>query len=178
MGDDFWRTSDAGQSARAYYRPVVSLALAAQYQLFGRTSAGYHIVALLLHSACVLLVFDWLRRRLARTRSEALDSNAPTLITPAFIGAALFAIHPSRLQPVAWISGSTELWAALFALLGLWCFDVARGTRRWMWTSLLLSLSLLSKENALLLPLLLAADSLLSGDKESRPAVLPMRCTW
>ena len=51
---------DAGGT---YYRPVVSTATFIQYQLFGEAPFGYHLVSLLLHIGCVLLLFDWLLRR-------------------------------------------------------------------------------------------------------------------
>ena len=53
-----------GTGAGAYWRPVVTLALWTQVQVFGDVPSGYHLVNLLLHGGITLLVFGWLRRRI------------------------------------------------------------------------------------------------------------------
>lgn len=132
-----------GSGMAAYWRPVVTGALWLQVQLFGADPFGYHLVNLALHGAVVCLVFGWLLRRTA------------VGAWPAFFGAALFAIHPSRPESVAWIAGSTDLWMALFVLLALRSWDLRKGMRGAIVSGVFLSLALWSKETAIVvLPLM------------------------
>jgi tetratricopeptide (TPR) repeat protein len=133
------------------YRPVVSLAYLLEYRLWGRTPLGFHLVNLLLHAACVMLVFRWLLRRL----EDAFD--AP--VVPALLGALVFALHPSRVESVAWISGCTDLWMMLFILLGLECWDRFRGAWSLLGASAAFSVALLCKEVAIGVPLLLLIET-------------------
>src|SRR5262245_10776209 len=64
----------------------------------------FHLTNILLHAANVLLVY-WILRKLIRST------------WPAFVGAAIFAIHPLQVEPVAWVSGFRDLIGATFALL-------------------------------------------------------------
>lgn len=154
---DFWHVSSQAQARGAglvqrYYRPVVTVAYALQYRAFGDRPLGFHLVSVALHAACSLLVFGWLRRRLGAS---------PRAILPALLGAAMFALHPSRPESVAWISGSTDLWMTLWVLLGLraWDRDPTPGTAAR--TALCFVLAACSKEVAVVAPALLAVDLLL-----------------
>jgi hypothetical protein len=140
-----------------YYRPVVSFAYAAQYKLAGPQPIVYHTTNVLLHAACVALAFGWLRRRLGGTPSAAAGAT---------LGAALFALHPTRVENVAWISGCTDLWMALFLLGALHVWDVVAGRARAPATLALLALAFLSKEAAVVVPALLALDLWLLGRSE------------
>jgi len=161
---DFWHTPErlesGGSLARRYYRPVITLAYALQFRAFGEAPAGYHLVNLALHLTCTGLVLAWLRRRI-----PAPDHPAGPVAW--VLGAAVFAVHPSRPETVAWISGSTDLWFALFALLGFWAWD----RRRDLWGAALAAgcffLAALCKETAVVLPLLLAVDRVLLRDRAS-----------
>ncbi|MBI5486123.1 MAG: hypothetical protein HY905_02190 [Deltaproteobacteria bacterium] len=168
LTSDLWHGStggDLGGTLNRYYRPVVTLAYALEFRAFGEDPVGYHVVGLALHLAAVLLAFSWMWRRLARWGDAGLLGAA--------LGAALFALHPSRPESVSWISGSTDLWMAFFALLGLAAWDRLRGAARIALTSLAFLLAIASKEAALPLPLLLAADAwLLPGGASERRARL------
>ncbi|MFO0608441.1 MAG: hypothetical protein U0324_35070 [Polyangiales bacterium] len=161
---DFWHVPSsqetAGAFSRRYYRPVVTLAYALQYRAFGGRPLGFHLVSLGLHLACVALAHGWLRRRLARVGGATpADERARSLA--ALLGAAVFALHPSRPESVAWISGSTDLWMALFALLGLHAFDTIAGARGAALAAACFALATLSKEAAVVLPVLLLVDHVL-----------------
>ena len=150
---DFWhvpaRLEAGGGFLRRYYRPVVTLAYALQFKLFGESPPGFHAVSLALHAACSLLVFGLVRRRLGDTTRAIL---------PALLGAALFALHPSRPESVSWISGSTDLWMTLWVLLALRAWDRGSAPRDLGRAALFLSLAVLSKETAIVAPALLAVD--------------------
>ena len=135
------------------YRPVVTGAFIIQGQLFGMQPYGFHVVSLLLHLACVLLVWQWLQERLPGESSWPKDAAVT-------FGAGIFALHPSRGESVAWVSGSTDLWMTLFVLFGLLVWN-RRNERPWMapLSGLLFGLAFLSKETAILVPALVALDA-------------------
>lgn len=150
---DFWhvpaRLEAGGGFLRRYYRPVVTLAYALQFKLFGERPPGFHAVSLALHAACSVLVFGLVRRRLGDTARAIL---------PALLGAALFALHPSRPESVSWISGSTDLWMTLWVLLAFRAWDRSARPRDLGRAALFLALATLSKETAIVAPALLAID--------------------
>lgn len=161
-----WFTRDWGIGAN-FYRPLVRLGYYFQYQFFGGSAVGWHLTSVTLHAFNSMLVY-WLAYLLSRR-------NAVGVVAGVF-----FATLPIHSEPVAWISGQTDLWATFFCLASVGCFIQMhlsqRRTRRWLkrwlkpWLPLqVLSifffvLALLSKESALTLPLvLLAYDFVVSG---------------
>jgi hypothetical protein len=107
----------------------------------GLTAWPYHLLSLVAHLACVLLLHRQLARRL----------SAPA----ALLGATFFAVHPSLFAALHWISTIGDLLALAFGLLALEATDRAD---RWRWLALpLFALSLLSKESLVLLPLVVMA---------------------
>lgn len=151
-----WDVSSRGGVGRlAYlnlYRPVVSLAYASQFQLFGEDPFGYHLLSLVLHVACVLCALAWLRQRLASTSSAAWIAAA--------VGVVPFALHPSRPETVTWVSGCTDLWMTFWALLGVLALAQERTLVRVAGAGAL-ALAVLSKEAAVVVPVLLVADAVL-----------------
>ncbi len=132
-----------------YWRPFIKLALLLQFRAFGANASGYHAVSLIVHVATVLLAFVWLRRRVMA-------------LWPAALGAALFALHPARVESVSWVSGSTDLWMAFWVVLGLVVWE--RGTRAAaIATSIAFGIAVLAKETALVVPVCLAVDAWASG---------------
>jgi tetratricopeptide (TPR) repeat protein len=169
---DFWHNPQSletggGLSGR-YYRPVITLAYALQFRVFGEHPAGYHVVNLALHLGCVVLAFGWLRRRLD-PRGDEGDHRLAALAW--VMGAALFAVHPSRPESVAWISGSTDLWLGLFALLGLRAWDTHPRLGGAVLAGLCFFFATLSKETAVVLPALLLVDIVLLRPPETRLGV-------
>ncbi len=94
------------------YYPVRLLSFAVDHHFWGLDPTGYHLTNVLLHAANVLLVF-WLLLRLMAARSGIWQ------VVAAAVAAAIFAIHPVVVEPVAWIPGREELLMTLFALLCL-----------------------------------------------------------
>jgi hypothetical protein len=110
---------DAGNAF--YYRPLLKLMHALEFQAFGLDPLGYHAINWLLHACNVLLALTWLRRRLAGSTS-ALE-GVPAADSLLALGVALavipFALHPSRVLAVTWVSGGGDLLAGLFVLICL-----------------------------------------------------------
>lgn len=143
------------------YRPLSLALLTVERRAFGTRPAPYRLVNLVLHALCSMLVLLLLGR--------LLPSGA------AFAGALLFAAHPIHAEAVATIYGQQDLLAALFFLAAaLVSLKSGAHGASGAWTAVagaLYLLSLLSKEQGVLLPALLPVLRLVqSGSGPSRLA--------
>jgi tetratricopeptide (TPR) repeat protein len=78
-------------------------------QLYGLNPKGHHATSVLLHAANTVLLFLLLQRMTgARWRS--------------FLVAALFGVHPLRVESVAWASERKDVLSAFFWLLTTWAY--------------------------------------------------------
>ena len=89
-------------SGHIYWQPLTWLSHMANWELFGPAAAGHHAVSLAYHIANTVLVFLLLERTTRASWRSALV-------------AALFGIHPLRIESVAWAAElkdvlSTFLW--------------------------------------------------------------------
>jgi len=148
VSSSFWSGSSLtiNEFYAAVYRPVVSAAYLVEMQIFGASPIGFHVVNIVLHVACTVLCIRWIAQRIP---------SAPPLAV--FFGGMLFAVHPSRVETVGWISGCVDLWMVFWILLGLRAWE----SRRSVLAGVLFALALLSKEVAVVVPLLLLTDHFL-----------------
>lgn len=131
----FW--SNVLQSARSFYRPLVTLSYAWDHRLWHNWAGGYHLTNLLLHLACTLLV-------------AALCLRAGASRPVACLLATAFAVFPRLTESVAWISGRTDPAAAIGALGALLLYKPGRGSwGRKVLAGFSLLAGLLCKETAL-----------------------------
>ena len=91
------------------FRPLTTASLAGNYMLFRERTLGWHLTNLVAHILCVALVFLVMEGLLGST---AL----------AFLTALFFGIHPSRVEPVVYISARSEIFAGFFYLLAFYLF--------------------------------------------------------
>src|SRR5712692_712229 len=130
-----------------YYRPAMMVGYLLCYKIFGPVAYGFHLASLILHCAVVAVLF---RVTLRMTADRFLG----------FVAAALFALHPVHTEPVAWISSVTELEVTFFCLVTFWLFlEIPRpggGSSEFVKLGMAACYvpALLSKEQALVLPLL------------------------
>ncbi len=148
-----------------HYIPLSWLTLAVDYELSGMDPRGYHRTNLLLHLANALLfgAFAWrLFGVRSRTAGEGALPDGPRALA-AFATAAMFAVHPLRVESVAWITERRDLLCGLFVLLVLHAYlraAEATGRRRALALSgawIAFAAALLSKGIALALPVALLA---------------------
>lgn len=90
-----------------HYHPVTWLSHMTDVELFGLNPAGHHLTSVFLHVVNILLLFLILRRMTG------------ALWQSAFV-AALFAIHPLHVEPVAWVAGRKDVLCAFFWMLAIW----------------------------------------------------------
>lgn len=131
--------------APSYWHPVTWLSHLADVEIYGLDPGGHHVTNVLLHAANTLLLFGLLRRLTGRTGRSA------------FV-AALFAIHPLRVESVAWVSERKDVLSALFWMLTLrayvWYVREPRA-RRYVVVLLLFVLGLMAKPMIVTLPIVL-----------------------
>jgi len=145
---DGWTPPFLSHFTLHYFRPVFVFSLLLDHALWGFNAWGYHLTNILLHLMVAGSLFGVLREWL------------PSQDTLALSGAAFYGLMPYHGMSVAWISGRTEILAALGMMVSLWTF--LRFSRSHRITPYVLSLTaglfgLLSKETAVVLPLLLTA---------------------
>lgn len=132
-----WMFTDFEQAIR--YKPLSWLAWALVHEVFGLNPFGYHLANVLLHCVNTVLVFLLILRLLqlsagssrreeasngvrnaergTRNGGQSLLTSAATGGVCAAVGALLWAVHPLRVEPVAWVTGLPYGLALLFALV-------------------------------------------------------------
>jgi protein O-mannosyl-transferase len=138
----FW-LSPAQNPHETHYWPLVYSTFWLEYRLWGREPWGYHLDNVLLHAACVLLLWAVLRR---------LE------VPGAWPAAALFAVHPVHVESVAWIAERKDVLSGALYLGALRAYLESRGSsgRSGGWYALafgLFVLALLSKSIVVTFPL-------------------------
>lgn len=88
------------------WHPLTSISHMIDCQLFGLNAGAHHLVNVGLHTVTALLLFTFLWQS-----TNALWASA--------ISAAIFAIHPLRVESVAWISERKDVLSGLFFMLTL-----------------------------------------------------------
>lgn len=96
-----------------HYIPLTWLSLAIDYVLWGMNPVGYHLSNVVLHAAGVVL-FYFVALRLLR-KATALSGTALTLA--AATAALFFAIHPLRVESVAWVTERRDVLSGVFLFL-------------------------------------------------------------
>jgi protein O-mannosyl-transferase len=130
-----------------YYRPVFIVYLMAGWSVFKDSAAPWHLANIVMHLLAVLFVFKILERVTGDLRLTS-------------IATLLFAVHPLRSESVAWISGSTDLFLALFLLPSFFYYMRYRDDGRLanlLYSLLLFLLATFSKEPAVALPIFIGA---------------------
>ncbi|MDP2701739.1 MAG: hypothetical protein Q8P98_06695 [Candidatus Rokubacteria bacterium] len=142
-----------------HWVPLSWLSLGVNYALGGLDPWGYHLGNLLLHAANAVVFYVIAQRLLAAARGAAPPPAA--LIGGATFAALLFAVHPLRVESVAWITERRDLLSGLFFLLAVWAYlravwDAPAPRPGWRVLSLVaFAAALLSKASTLMLPAVL-----------------------
>src|SRR5438445_271937 len=138
-----------------HYQPLSWVTLGLDYTLWGMNPTGYHLTSLLLHAVNAVLFYYVV---VALLRRAAVSASAGA----AAAGALFFAIHPLRVESVAWASERRDVLSGLFylatvlAYLRMAAAEPSGGARRWYLVSLAcFVLSLLSKAWGMTLPIVL-----------------------
>ncbi len=117
------------------FKPVHWFLMRALYDFDGMNPAVWHIASLVLHALAAVLLFLVLAK-VFRLCLLTVDTAANARM--AWVGAAIWAIHPLRVEPVAWITGSTYPLAAVFLLFSFLAYLNAHSvvSRKLVWLAL------------------------------------------
>src|ERR1700685_3093608 len=99
--------SDIWTTPAARYFPLVLTTFWMEHSAWGLDPLPYHVVNVLLHAACALVLW----RVLGGLR-----------VRGALLGAALWALHPVQVESVAWITELKNTQSCLFYLLAILFF--------------------------------------------------------
>jgi tetratricopeptide (TPR) repeat protein len=145
------------------WQPITVISHMLDCQLYGLQPWGHHLTNVLLHAAAVILLL------------LALWQLTENLWASAFV-ATLFAIHPLRVEPVAWVSGRGDVLSGVFFMLTLLTYvRYARSHRfflgRYAMVLVLFALGLMCKPTLVTVPfVLLLLDYWPLGRVTGRPA--------
>lgn len=141
-----------------HWIPVTWLTFGLDYVLWGMDPAGYHLTNVLLHAVTTAL-FCEVARRLIVAAAPALAGGPATAGGAA--AALFFALHPLRVESVAWVTERRDVLAGallLAAVLAHLSAIAARGRARLAWRAASLgayALALGAKSIVIALPALL-----------------------
>lgn len=125
------------------WHPVTGMSHLLDVSLFGPEAGGPHVVNALLHALNAILLFLLLRSATGSDWASAL-------------AAGLFAVHPLRVESVAWISERKDVLSMSFGLASIWSYVVYTregGRGRYALTAGLLALGLMAKPMLVTLPI-------------------------
>src|SRR5713226_6535756 len=142
-----------------HYIPLTWMTLGLDYLLWGMNPVGYHLTSLLLHAANAV-VFFFVVHRILTLALPSPSERGHALAVAAGFAALVFAIHPLRVESVAWVTERRDVLSGLFYLVTILmylraCEQGARG-RGWYWLSVAVFVcALLSKSMVVNLPVVL-----------------------
>ncbi|MBN1471417.1 MAG: tetratricopeptide repeat protein, partial [Syntrophaceae bacterium] len=92
-----------------YWHPVTWLSHMVDWRLWGTNPSGHHVVSLFLHISAVILLFLFLYKTTNHIWSSAF-------------AAAFFALHPLRVESVAWASERKDVLSMLFGIASIYAY--------------------------------------------------------
>lgn len=145
-----------------YYRPMFLFLFRVCYAAFGDKEMWWHAVTLALHLLVTWLVYVLVKKMTGQ-------------FTTAWLSALIFGVHPMHHEVVAWVSATTESLFAVMFLVAFVAYLKSREGSKAIWTTvscIFYILALLSKETAIILPVLAFAydwiQSAPEGDATNR----------
>lgn len=141
-----------------HWQPLAWLTLAVDHALWGMASHGYHLTNLLWHALAAVLAMAVFAALLRAAEPPPVDPRRVTLA--AALAAAAWALHPLRVESVAWVTERRDLVSTVFWLAAVLAYLRAHapGRRRGPWlaaAAVATALSLLGKAWAITLPVVL-----------------------
>ena len=148
------------------WHPLTLLSHMLDWSLFGANASGHHLINLLLHIGSVLFLFFF------------FEKATKNLWSSAFV-AALFALHPLRVESVAWAAERKDVLSMFIGLASMYayaCYVESSKLSRYFLCFLLFAFSLMAKPMLVVFPfvlLLLDYWPLHRFQKELKPHQMP-----
>ena len=142
-----------------HYQPLTWLSFAIDSLVWGVEPVGFHVTNLLFHLVTAVGFFFVARRLLAAALPRPCETSR---LVAALVAALLFAVHPLRVESVAWATERRDVLSGAWLMLTLVCYLRATDPHRGSGRRLMLTLSVLcyvasvlSKASAVTLPVVL-----------------------
>lgn len=139
-----------------YWRPLFTISLISDYDLWGMSASGFHLTNIILHSVSTVLLYFLI---LLLCREFKVENGRST----ALVSSLLFALFPLHVESVTFISARADIMACIL-LIGCMSFYVL-SYRRLLFllpAAFLLYLSFFTKEVAYSFPLVIFGFDLIS----------------
>jgi tetratricopeptide (TPR) repeat protein len=163
---EIWSTSPAVIS------PLIFTTFWVEHAIWGLEPLPYHVMTVLLHGVCAILLWQVLRS---------------LRVQGAWLGAALWALHPVEVESVAWISEMKNTESGFFFLLSILFFlrwlrakeldGRAEGEWNYVLTLFFAAMGMASKSSTVILPVVLCLCAWWMEGRwhwRNLPRVLPM----
>jgi tetratricopeptide (TPR) repeat protein len=145
----------------ANWHPLTTISHMLDCQIYGLQPWGHHVTNVLLHALAAILLFLALSQLMTAGRQRSAINyqlSTSSSVWPCAFVAALFAVHPLRVESVAWVSELKDVLSGVFFMLTLLAYS--RYARSGRWTSyiavvFLFTLGLLCKPTLVTLPFVL-----------------------
>jgi protein O-mannosyl-transferase len=127
------------------WHPLTLLSHMLDWSLFGANASGHHLVSLFFHIGAIVFLFLFLNK-------------TTNTIWPAAFAAAFFALHPLRVESVAWASERKDVLSMFFGIACLYAYVFyaeAPKISRYLACLILFVMSLMSKPMMVTLPFVL-----------------------
>ena len=142
------------------YRPLTWMTYGLDYLLWGMAPFGYHLTSLFLHAASAVVFYFVALRLLSLALPAAFSREEIAPRASAGLAALVFAVHPLRVEAVAWASARNDVLSGFLLLWTVLCYlrAVAPAQRHpirrgWMISALgIYGLSLFAKGTGVVLP--------------------------
>lgn len=153
-----------------FYRPIQELSYMVDHFLWGRAPAGFHLTNILLHALCACFLY-------------ALSLRIMKDPVAAFMTAALFGVHPVNTEAVTYVAGRADSLYLLFFLISFVLFlratetpgkDNRIGYVPYALSVFSYSLSIMSKEIGIILPVFLVLYIFVISDRHKRARLYPL----
>ena len=129
----------------SYWHPLTWLSLMLDWQLFGSNASGHHLVSLLWHIGSVILLFLFFNK-------------ATGALWPSAFAAAFFALHPLRVESVAWAGERKDVLSVFFGMATIYAYSFYAEKpklSKYFFCLILFILALMSKPMLITLPCVL-----------------------
>lgn len=160
-----------GTTVSNFYRPLMHVVYMFDYHIFGLNPWGFHLINICFHAGVSMLVFlitaALLRQSTSNSASPSFARDNPQiqslakgeiregLLSPPFVAAMLFAVHPIHTEAVTWIAGLPEVSFTFFCLLSFYFYMRFDNKNFYILSLITFLLATLCKETALVLPVIL-----------------------
>ncbi|HLW35216.1 MAG TPA: hypothetical protein VKS98_06115, partial [Chthoniobacterales bacterium] len=139
------------------WHPLTTISHMLDCQVFGLNAGEHHLINVVWHTLAAVLLFVLLTR-MTGNPSRAGAPSRSGIIWPSALAAAIFAIHPLRVESVAWIAERKDVLSGTFFMLTLlsYFYWTQRPTMgRYLLTAILFACGLMSKPMLVTTPVVL-----------------------